>query len=278
VLQGILVMNRSDYPGAAWRSALAALCAAFSGLALAQAPAAPLDAVDIGGTLYVMTTAAHSNFAARSYYDVVQPGDDRHKNNHGVDFALSVDGSATGSLETVDAPVHAICDGTVTGLRKASVPVSHVVMTVLHTHCGPQNLSFKAYYGHMNATVKVGRTVLRGQQIGTVRLWDEAPGPTFSHLHISLDSDTSRDIAGKLWYACDYTMDAQQAITSVANCVASSRSLNPGPGQVRLRMGVQRIWADAYRDAAGVFHRGELYMAEAAVRQMGFVPFFDLVQ
>jgi hypothetical protein len=41
---------------------------------------------------------------------------------------------------------------------------------------------------------------------------------------------------------------------------------------------VQRIWADAYRDAAGVFHRGELYMAEAAVRQMGFVPFFDLVQ
>jgi hypothetical protein len=271
-------MERSDYPGAARRSALAALGVAFSGLALAQTPAAPLNAVDIGGTPYAMTTAAHSNFAARSYYDVVQPGDDRNKNNHGVDFALSVDGSATGSLETVGAPVHAICDGTVTALRKPSVRVSHVVMTVLHTHCGPQSLSFKAYYGHMNATVKVGRMVLRGQQIGTVRLWDEAPGATFSHLHISLDSDTSRDIAGKLWYVCDYTMDAAQSITAVNNCVGSNWSADPGPGQVRLRMGVQRIWADAHRDAAGVFHRGELYMTEAAVRQMGFVPFFDLVQ
>jgi murein DD-endopeptidase MepM/ murein hydrolase activator NlpD len=271
-------MERPDYPGAAWRRGVVALCAAFSGLALGQTPSAPLDAVDIGGTPYIMTTPAHSNFAARSYYDLVQPGDDRHKNNHGVDFALSVDGSATESLETVDVPVHAICDGTVTGLRKPSVRVSHVVMTVQHTHCGPQGLSFKAYYGHMNATVKVGRTVVRGQQIGTVRLWDEAPGPTFSHLHISLDSDTSRDIAGKLWYACTYTMDAEQSITAVDNCVASGRSLNPEPGQVRLRMGVQRIWADAYRDAAGVFHLGELYMSEAAVRQMGFVPFFDLVQ
>lgn len=271
-------MERSDYPGAARRSALAALGVAFSGLALAQTPAAPLNAVDIGGTPYAMTTAVHSNFAARSYYDVVQPGDDRNKNNHGVDFALSVDGSATGSLETVGAPVHAICDGTVTALRKPSVRVSHVVMTVLHTHCGPQSLSFKAYYGHMNATVKVGRMVLRGQQIGTVRLWDEAPGATFSHLHISLDSDTSRDIAGKLWYVCDYTMDAAQSITAVNNCVGSNWSADPGPGQVRLRMGVQRIWADAHRDAAGVFHRGELYMTEAAVRQMGFVPFFDLVQ
>ncbi len=271
-------MKRSDYPGAARRSGLAALCAAFSGLALAQAPSAPLKPVDIGGTLYLMTTAANSNFAARSYYDVVQPGDNRNKNSHGVDFALSVDGSATGSLETVNAPVYAICDGTVTSLRKPSVRVSHVVMTVQHTNCGPQNLSFKAYYGHMNATVKVGRTVLRGQQIGTVRLWDEEPGSTFSHLHISLDSDTSRDLAGKLWYVCDYTMDAEQAITAVDNCVASGWSPSPGPGQVRLRMGVQRIWADAHRDAAGVFHRGELYMTEAAVRQMGFVPYFDLAQ
>jgi hypothetical protein len=270
-------MERSVNPGAGRRLGMAALCAAFSGLAFAQSPSAPLNATDIGGTTYVMTTAAHSNFAARSYYDVVQPGDDRHKNNHGVDFALSVDGSATESLETVDAPVYAICDGTVTALRKPSVRVSHVVMTVLHTNCGPQNQSFKAYYGHMNATVKVGRTVVRGEQIGTVRLWDEVPGATFSHLHISLDSDTSRDIAGKLWYACDYTMDAEQTITAVDNCVASGRSLSPGPGQVRLRMGVQRIWADAYRDAAGVFHLGELYMSAAAVRQMGFVPFFDLV-
>ncbi len=240
-------------------------------------PWMPIDGMAIEGSTYVMTDAAHANFASLAYFQQVQPGDDRNKNNHGTDFALSLDGVATESIQTIGVAVHAICDGTVVGLRKPTVTVSHVVLIIQHPQCGPQGVAYKAYYGHMNAIVKVGDAVTAGQQLGTVRVWDEDPGSTFTHLHISLDTNTNRDLAGKVWYLCNETMSAEGWITSVTDCTESGRKLVPGPGQVRLRMGVQRVWADAYRDLAGVFHAGELYLTDAAMRQLGFVPYFDLL-
>lgn len=238
-----------------------------------SAPLAPAAAADVP---LVMTAAEYGDFGARRFFEIPEPGTTHNKNHEGIDIALTPYGDATTAAATIGAEVHALCDGTVIGIRPASTPVSHMMMHVHHPRCGPGARDLMAYYGHTAVLVRKGDTVARGQVIATVRPWDVEPGPTWTHLHLTLDTDTARNLGEKLWYACLYTMDGEGTVTHVSDCQRTERAALPGAGRVRLRMGFARTWADAYREPDGTLQVRDVYLAEAAMRELGLIPLYDL--
>lgn len=93
--------------------------------------------------------------------------------HNGIDYAVAA-----------GMPVYAICNGTVKVARTAATtPNIWNRFTIIdHSNCGGFPALF-AYYGHIDAIVKVGQKVTAGQQIGIVGNWGSN-----SHLHLSLNS------------------------------------------------------------------------------------------
>jgi len=95
----------------------------------------------------------------------------------GVDYA-----AAAGT------PVYAICDGVVILARTQQLTpnIRNRFTLVDHSGCGFGGMF--GYYGHVDATVKKGKVVAKGQQIGVVASWVTEGGADNSHLHLGINA------------------------------------------------------------------------------------------
>ena len=218
--------------------------------------------------LLIMTTRDYSNFADIDYFA-------RWNVNHpGVDLALSPDGTRIGSWATASTArhpvyVHAICDGQVEKVH----PIwgYNTLFIQIHQYCGGGNLV--AYYGHISP--KPGITsVQKDDIIGTVM---RSHPITHSHLHLTLDTQTQSNLTRINYEMCDYELDAPtQTVMSLSNCVPSSWDRKPTINKMLLRIGWSSVTTVRYANGIGEIGCKSLYISEPAMKQLGFISFFDL--
>jgi hypothetical protein len=220
----------------------------------------------------IMTTGDHSNFADRSSYF------NYYKSNHnGTDLALSADGSRTGSTDTASTaahPVyaHAICDGYVVKWNFNKNVPNLSYMQVRHPNCGGRDVI--AYYGHIIPKPGLTSEVKKDDILGTVMPYKPI---NWSHLHLTLDTETQRDLFSIKYEMCDYVLDAStQTVTALSSCVISSSKAKPATNKMLLQIGYGRVTTYRYTNSKGKLFTKSLYISEPAMRQLGFINFFDL--
>lgn len=211
----------------------------------------------------IMTTSDNSNFATSVYFNVLKI------NHSGVDLALSANGSATASTDTARKIVHAICDGEVDFTYSTGGLYSFI--KVHHPNCNGQDII--AYYGHMTPYQGL-TTVSKDDPIGTVKNWVMATGNN-SHLHLTIDTQTSRDLKSINKVVCNYQLDpVTYTVTSLSNCGPDTTLTK---NKIRLKIGWGQVKTLAYKDSKGHLFTGiNFYISEPAMRQLGFITFFDL--
>lgn len=205
-----------------------------------------------------MTMSDYSNFATLEYFNVLRI------NHSGVDLALSPTGTRTASQITAGKSVYPICDGTVEYIHNGGGLYSFV--KIRHPNCNGQEVV--AYYGHI-AVIDGLTEVKTDEPIGTVKDWRGN-----SHLHLTIDTQTERNLSRINQVVCDYTLDANQTVTSLSNCSNAARKL--GNNKMLLRMGWGQVKIMSYKDSNGHTYKKNLYISESAMRQLGFISFFDL--
>lgn len=217
--------------------------------------AAPLHNEDA----LLMTTSSYSNFATREYFNVLKI------NHSGTDLALSPDGTHTASTATTDKPVYPICDGEVEFVYSKGGLYSFV--KVRHHMCSGQDVV--AYYGHLTPNNGI-TTVTPNQSIGTVKDWSKN-----SHLHLTIDTNMERDLSRINYVACNYSLDANSNVVSLTSCNNDQKLTN---GRMLLKIGWGQIKTVKYRNENGRLYTKNLYITENAIRQLGFISFFDIYQ
>ena len=96
-----------------------------------------------------------------------------------------------------------------------------------------------------------------------------------------IDTESQRDLFGKKFEICDYQLDnSAQAITRLESCVISNVK-NPSrvkiePNKMLLSIGWGRVTTIKYTNSVGSEFTNSLYITEDAMRQLGFIDFFDL--
>ena len=209
--------------------------------------------------MLIMTTSDNASFASREYFK-------HHKINHsGVDLSLSKDGTRQ---DTPNGTVHAICDGEVDFIHNRGGVNSF--MKVHHSNCDGRDVI--AYYGHIIPTVNIG-PVIEGVPIATIIEWK----PNNSHLHLTIDTQIERNLSRLNHVSCNYTLDSSaQTVTSLSNCRSSTRNLRDlSKDEMLLTMGWGQIKTVGHTDVNGRLHRENLYISAYAMRQLGFISFFD---
>lgn len=218
-------------------------------------------------TNLIMTKSESSNFATRAYFTAL------NINHSGVDLALSATGTRTASKATAGRQVYPICDGVVDFTFSGGGLYSFV--KVRHPNCNGRDLT--AYYGHI--TPATGLTdVSESTPLGTVKEWITATGNN-SHLHLTVDTLSSRDLKSVKYYLCKYTLNSTgNAISRLTYCSPEpAPNTVPRKGQMRLKIGWGQVKTLAYRDASGVLHASSnLYITPSAMQQLGFASFFKL--
>lgn len=232
----------------------------------AQAPADPLYPEDG----LIMTIERYSNFASKPYFTA------QRTNQNGVDLALSADGSKTQSSITFAKDVHAICDGEIIKLMSSSTPdLSYVEIS--HPGCGGYDIN--AYYGHITPSneLGIGDSVAQGDVIGSVMQYSRTVHSYSPHLSLTLDMQSGRDLSVKHYEMCDYTLNAvSQTFTSLTNCTDSTAGATPAAGRTLLLIGRNGITSVKYTDARWRVYIKSIYINSSALKQLGFVPYFEL--
>jgi len=242
----------------------------------------------------IMTTSQNSTFASYEYFLDFS----RQLNHDGSDLALTSDGSLTYSQDTVGRDVHAICEGTVLDVRcdrrgllgsgkstTCKVPDS-TWMKVRHSNCGGRDVI--AYYGHIeNVPTKFTKTppdpVHPDDVLGSVMQYTRRSG----HLHLTLDTDTQRDLTSPKYEMCEFLYDYDNSypgcttstgkcVTNLSNCVPSSSRAKLSKGQILLFIGWGRATTERYVDNSGKTSTRPLYISPDAMRDLGFIDFFDI--
>ena len=180
----------------------------------------------------VMTNEDASNFAVHVYFDYFD------SNHNGTDLALSSDGLHTGSTVTIGADVYPICDGEVLNwhFKKNNPDLSFV--QVRHPSCGGRELI--AYYGHIAPVTDLKKgSISSGVKLGTVMAyWTDSS----SHLHLTLDTDTERDLLGRNYEVCDYVLSSPAvAVASVFNCLPTKANVKLAANKILLEIGFGRV-------------------------------------
>jgi len=206
----------------------------------------------------IMTSSDYSNFSTLAYYNAMKI------NHSGVDLALSRYGTRTASKVSAGKEVHAICDGTVEFTHSDGGLYSF--MKVHHPDCNGQDIM--AYYGHISP-YEVSTEVIKDDPVGTIKDWANN-----SHVHLTLDTKTNRDLKSIKYEICSFTLDAAtNTVTSLTNCGGTSLTR----GKIKLKIGWGQVKTLAYRDNQGHLHNtSNFYINENAMRQLGFIDFFDL--
>ena len=220
----------------------------------------------------IMTTGDYSNFANSPYFT-------SHKANHnGTDLALSADGSQTASLataSTVAVPVyaHAICDGQVMNSYYNKKKPDLSFMQVYHPNCGGQDIV--AYYGNIYPTAGL-TNVSSDDTLGTIMKYNKK---NQNHLHLTLDADTDRDLSTSKYYMCDYVLDAPgKTVTALSNCSLSTSKTKPALNQMLLLIGYGKVNTTKYMSSKGKVASKSFYISEDAMRDLGFISYFDIGQ
>ena len=219
-------------------------------------------------------TVKPSNFAAHYYYT---NKNEFPANHNGVDLALSPGGQVTASFATKDQPVHSICDGDVEGAYLTGQIESFIKIN--HQNCNGHDVH--AYYGHINPSVKSGR-VVKDQPIGTIYNWIGN-----WHLHLTLDPySKNRDLKSINHVICDAVIDGNtKYVTSISNCTGnigrsklSKKQLlaQLNSNQVYIELGYGKVTTYGYKDGTGKFFTNHLYITDDAMRQLGFISYFDI--
>jgi len=207
----------------------------------------------------IMTNRDYSNFATREYFSTL-----RRTNHHGVDLALSQTGTRTASQVTAGKTVYAICDGQVEFIHNGGGLYSFA--KIRHPNCNGQEII--AYYGHI-AVIDGLTEVKTDEPIGTVKDWQGN-----SHLHLTIDTQTDRNLSRINQVVCDYTLDTNQTVTSLSNCSNATGKLTKN--KMLLRIGWGQVKTLRYKDSRDRTYSKKLYISEDAIRQLGFISFFDL--
>jgi len=216
----------------------------------------------------IMTTEDNSNFATIEYFNYFKP----RSNHSGVDLALSQDGTNTATKITAGKNVYPICDGEVEFVLSRGVDS---FIKIFHPDC--HGMDVIAYYGHTNPTVGL-TTVTTDNPIGIVvqQGWN-------SHLHLTIDTNLDRDLKQNNCWQCNFDFNDSGQVSSLSNCqfVGYSKSCNEFSKQVDnnkilLHMGWGKVTTVFYKNDNGRLNRDNLYITEDAMRELGFVSFFDL--
>uniref|UniRef100_A0A7V5XHW2 M23ase beta-sheet core domain-containing protein n=1 Tax=Thermodesulfobacterium geofontis TaxID=1295609 RepID=A0A7V5XHW2_9BACT len=217
--------------------------------------------------LLIMTTSDYSNFASRKYFN-------NHNTNHsGVDLALSKYGTRIQSNETANKTVYAICDGTVDYVHSTGGLYSFI--KIHHPNCNGHDVI--AYYGHITPKegLKKNKNVGKGEPIGIVKKWE--PNSDRSHLHLTIDTQTGRDLKSIKYFACNYELDSNSDVISLSNCRITQNDLTQlSENEMLLKMGWGTVKTLGYKDNNGNLYEKSLYITKNAMRQLGFISFFDL--
>jgi hypothetical protein len=208
----------------------------------------------------IMTTSDYSNFATREYFNVLRI------NHSGVDLALSPTGARTASQVTAGKSVYPICDGTVEYIHNGGGLYSFA--KIRHPNCNGQEVV--AYYGHI-AVIDGLTDVTTEEPIGTVKDWRGN-----SHLHLTIDTQTDRNLSRINQVVCDYSLDNSETVTSLSNCSNFTGRLENN--RILLRIGWGQVKTMRYKDSRGKTYRENLYLSEDAVRELGFMSFFDFYE
>jgi hypothetical protein len=100
-----------------------------------------------------------------------------------------------------------------------------------------------------------------------------------SHVHLTIDTQIQRDLSSIKYEACDYILDgATRTVTNLSNCSLSGKHVKLPANKILLRIGWGEVATQRYTDNGGRSHTKSLYISESAMRQLGFISFFDLCQ
>lgn len=246
----------------------------------------------------IMTTSENSTFALYQYFLDSSRLPILRLNHDGSDLALTSDGSLTYSPATVGKDIHAICEGTVLDVKcdRRSLLGSGkstrcrfpdlTWMKVRHPNCDGHDVI--AYYGHIeNVLTKFTKTppdpVLPDDVLGKVMQYT----PRSGHLHLTLDTDTQRDLTSPKYEMCEFVYEyddsypgcstsTSKCVTKLSNCMPSSSSAKLSKGQILLYIGWGRVTTERYVDNSGKASTRSLYISPDAMRNLGFIDFFDL--